>query len=166
MKNYQFIHNYSYVKASIETKINTTSFYNSIDIRYKLDTGRSNNHIPFHLYKKLFPKATNKYIRQPKTCKLKSMHNGKEKMCKFFIAHNGSLAVLGMQDIDKLGLLSINHNSKNRQVAEENNKDNCKNPRQIKGHKHEQLKGKEQKHKTHRMPTILIQQSWVTAIKS
>ena len=38
VKNNQVIHNYIYVKACIETKINTTSFYNSIDIRYKLDT--------------------------------------------------------------------------------------------------------------------------------
>ena len=65
------------------------------------------------------------------------MHNGKEKMCKFLVVHNVSLAVLSMQDIDKLGLLSINHNSKNRQVAEEDNKDNCENPRQTTGDKHE-----------------------------
>ena len=76
------------------------------------------------------------------------MHNGKEKMCKFFIAHNGSLAVLGMHDIDKLGLLSINHNSKNRQVAEEDNKDNCENPGQTRGVKHEQFKGEEQEAET------------------
>ena len=135
VKNDQFIHNYSYVKASIETKINTSSFYNSINIRYRLDTGRSSNNIPVHLYKKLFPEAANRYIRQPKTCKIKLMHNGKEKMCKFFVVHNGSLAVLGMQDIDKLGLLSINYSSKHRQVAEEDNKDNGKSPGQTEGGK-------------------------------
>ena len=58
------------------------------------------------------------------------MHNGKEKMCKLFVAHNCSLPVLGMADIDKLGLLSINHNSKYRQMVEEDNKDNCESPRQ------------------------------------
>ena len=41
VKNDQFIHNYSYVKASIEAKISTSSFHNSINIRYRLDTGRS-----------------------------------------------------------------------------------------------------------------------------
>ena len=52
------------------------------------------------------------YIRQPETCRLKLRHNEKEKICKFFIAHNGSMAVLGMQDINRLGMLSINLNSK------------------------------------------------------
>ena len=66
-----FIHNYCYIKSSIETKLNTSSFYNSIHIIYKIDTGRNNNSIPFHVFKTLFPKATNKGIRQPKTCKLK-----------------------------------------------------------------------------------------------
>ena len=56
VKNNQFIPNYSYVRASIETKINTSSFYNSINVRYKLDIGRSNNSIPFHIYKKIFLK--------------------------------------------------------------------------------------------------------------
>ena len=94
VKNNHFICHYKYVKASIDTLIKyvkasidtliiTTSFYNSINIRYNLDLGRSNNSIPFRLYKKLFPKVTNKYVRQPKTCKLKLMQNGKEKMCNF-----------------------------------------------------------------------------------
>ena len=64
--------------------------------------------MPFHIYKKLFPKVTNTYIRQPKTCKVKLMHNGKEKMYKFFVAHNDKSAVYSMQKIDKLGLLSVN----------------------------------------------------------
>ena len=144
MKNNHFIHHYKYVKASIDTKIITTSFYNSINIRYKLDTGRSNNSIPFHLYKKLFPKVTNKYVRQPKTFKLKLMHNGQEKMCKCFVAHNGSLPVLGMQDIDKVGLLSINHKSKNKKMVEEGDKDNCESPRQTECDNHEQFKGEKQ----------------------
>ena len=50
VRNDQFIHNYSYVKASIETKINTSSFYNSINIRYRLDTGRSSNNIYHFIY--------------------------------------------------------------------------------------------------------------------
>ena len=69
---------------------------------------------------------------------------GRKRCLSFLLAHNGSPAVLGMQDIDKLGLLSINHESKNRQVAEEKNKDNCKSPRQTKDDKDEQLKGEEQ----------------------
>ena len=97
VKSNHVSHNYKSIKACTEAEISTTSFYNSIDIRFKLDMGRNNNYMPFHIYKKLFPKVTNRYIRQPKTCKVKLMHNGKEKMCKFFVAHNGSPVVLGMQ---------------------------------------------------------------------
>ena len=130
-------------------KISTTSFYNSLDIRYNSDTGRSNNYILLHLYKRLFHKNMNKYIRQPKTCKLKLRHNDKEKICKFFVVHHGSLTVLGIQDIDRLGMLSINRNSKNRQVAEESNEDKGKSTRQTKGNRCEQLKGGEEETETH-----------------
>ena len=56
-------------------------------------------------------------------------------MCKFFVAHNGSPVVLGMQDIDKIDLQSINYNynSKNRPIAEKDNKNNYKSPRQTEG---------------------------------
>ena len=45
-------------------------------------------------------------------CKVKLRYNEKEKICKFIVVHNGSMAVLGMQDIEMLGMLSINLNSK------------------------------------------------------
>ena len=151
VKTYQFIHNYSYIRSSIETKLNTSSLYNSINVIYKLDTGGNNNSVPFHIYKKLFPKFANKGIRQPKTCKLKVMHNGKEMICKFFVAHNGSPAVLGMQGIDKLGLISINYNTKNRQVTEEDSIDNSKSPNQTDGSKHEQVKGSKQEQEAQNM---------------
>ena len=106
-----FIHNSSYIRSSIETKLNTSSFYNSINIMYKLDIGRNNNSIPFHIFKNLFPKAANKGIRWPKTCKVKIKHNEKEKICKFVVAQNCSPAVLGIQDIAKLGLISINYDT-------------------------------------------------------
>ena len=41
VKSKHFVHNYKYVKTSIETKIITISFYNSINIRYKLDMGKA-----------------------------------------------------------------------------------------------------------------------------
>ena len=148
MKSNHFSHNYKYRKTHIEAKASTTSFYNSLHLRYKLDTGRNNNYIPLHLYKKLFPKAVNTYIRQPKTCKLKLRHNEEQKICKFFVAHNDSLAVLGMQDIDRLGMLTINHNSKNRQVEEESNEDKGKSQRQTNSDKCEQLKGEIQETET------------------
>ena len=96
------------------------------------------------------------------------MHNRKERMCTFFVVHNGSLAVLGMQDIDKLGLLSINCRSKHGQVAEKDNKDNGESPSQTEGGKCEQFKGEKQEAETqtHKIPTILIQWSWVITIKS
>ena len=56
--------------------------------------------------------------------------------------------MLGLQDIDRLGMLSINLNSKNRQEVEESNEDKEKRPRQTKGNRHEQLKGREQETET------------------
>ena len=53
-----------------------------------------------------------------------------------------SLVVLGMQDIEKLGLISINYDTMHRQVAEDENIDNSKNPSQTEGVKCEQFKGK------------------------
>ena len=141
VKTNHFNHNSKYRKTHIEAKVSTTSLYNSLNLRYKLDTGRNNNYIPLHLYKKLYPKASNTYLRQPKTCKLKLRHNEKEKICKFFVAHKGSTSALGMQDIDRLGMLSINCNSKNRQVEEESNGDKGKSQRQTNSDKCEQLKG-------------------------
>ena len=55
-----FIHNSSCIRSSIETKLNTSNFYNSINIMYKLDTGGNYNSIPVHICKTLFPKAANK----------------------------------------------------------------------------------------------------------
>ena len=112
MKRIHFIHNYKYRKTCIETKISTISFYNSIDIRFKLDSGKSKNYIPFHLYKRLFPEVNSTYIKQPEMCKDKLRCNEKERICKFFVVHNESMAVLGLPDIDRLGMLSINLNSK------------------------------------------------------
>ena len=79
---------------------------------------------------------------------IKIRHNEKGKIYKFFVAHNGSLAVLGMQDIDRLGMLSINRNSKNRQVEEESNEDKGNSQRQTNSDKCEQLKGKPQEIET------------------
>ena len=111
VKSNHFSHSYKSINTCKKAEISTNSFYNSLNLRYKLDAGRNNNYILLHLYKRLFHKVDNTYIRQPKTCKLKLRHNEK-KICKFFVAHNGSPAVLGMQDIDRLGMLSINRNSK------------------------------------------------------
>ena len=108
---------------------------------YKLDRDRNNNSISFHTFKILFPKAENKGIRQPKTCKLKIIHNKKEKICKFIVAQNGSPAVLGMQDIDKLALISINYDTMHSQVTEDDSIDNSKSPSQTEGSKCEQFRG-------------------------
>ena len=69
VKSNHFSHNYKSRKTCIEAKDITINFYNNIDIRFKLDTGQSKNYIPFHLYKRLFPKVDNTYIRQPKHVK-------------------------------------------------------------------------------------------------
>ena len=79
------------------------------------------------------------------------MQNGKEKICKFYVVHNGSPAVLGMQDIDNLGLISINYSTKCRQVPEEDSRgsrDNSESLRQTEGGKRELFKGKKQEAET------------------
>ena len=55
----------------------------------------------------------------------------KEKICKFFVVHIGSPAVLGMQDIDKLGLISINYDTMHGQVVEDDNIDNSESQQLI-----------------------------------
>ena len=49
-----------------------------------------------------------------------------------------------MQDIDKLSLISVNYNTTHRQMAKDDSIDNSKSPRQTKGGKCEQSKGKQQ----------------------
>ena len=68
----------------------------------------------------------------------------KKKNCKFVVAQIGSPAVLGMQDIAKLGLISINYDTTHRQVAEDDSIDNSESPRQTEGGKCEQFKGQKQ----------------------
>ena len=79
VKSNHFSHNYKSRKTCIEAKVSTISFYNSMDIRFKLDTGQSKKYMPVHLYKRLFLKVDNMYIRQPKMCKVKLRYNEKEK---------------------------------------------------------------------------------------
>ena len=70
-------------RSSIATKLKTSSFYSSINVSYKLDTGSNSNRLPFHIFKILFPKLGNKTGRKLKMCKLKLMHNEKPKIYKF-----------------------------------------------------------------------------------
>ena len=57
-----------------------------------------------------------------------------------------SPAVLGMPDIDKLSLISVNSETTNRQVAKDDIIDNrvCESPIQTKGGKCEQFEGEKQ----------------------
>ena len=102
--------------------------------------------MPFHLYKRLFLKVNNTYIRQPKMCKVKIRYNEKEKICKFFVAKNGSTAVLGMWDIERLGILSINLKLRRQGAVTE--EDNCESQRQTNSDRCEQLKGEQQETET------------------
>ena len=53
-----------------------------------------------------------------------------------------------MQEIDKLGLISINYTTKHRQVAKEDSRDNSESPRQTEGSMCEQFKGMKQEAET------------------
>ena len=68
----------------------------------------------------------------------------KKKIVIFFVVQTGSPAVLGMHNIDKLGLISVNHNTMDRKVAEDDSIDNSKSPSQTEGGKCEQFRGEEQ----------------------
>ena len=85
--------------------------------------------------------------------KIKAYWEGKD--MHVFVAHDGSTAVLGMQDIDRLGMLSINLKSNNRQVAEEDNMTIVRVQGKLKATSLNSwnVRSRKQKHKTHRMPT-------------
>ena len=95
-------------------------------------------------------------------------------MCKFFVVHNGSPAVLGMQDIDKLGLISVNYNTTHRQMVKDDSVDNSESPRATEGEdvSNSKVTSRKQKYKAHKMQTIhpshllsLIQWTWVKITK-
>ena len=70
-------------RSSIATELKTSSLYSSINILYELDTGSNSNRLPFCIFKIIFPKSANKGERQLKTCKLKMIHNEKQKFVSF-----------------------------------------------------------------------------------
>ena len=78
-----FICNSICKRLSIETKLKTSSFYNNINVIDKLDTGRNSNSLPFYIFRVLFPKLANEGVRQSKTCKLKIIHNEREKNFRY-----------------------------------------------------------------------------------
>ena len=53
-------------RSSITTKLKTSSFYSSIKVLHKLDTGGYSNRLPFCIFKILFPNSANKGGRQVK----------------------------------------------------------------------------------------------------
>ena len=59
-------------------------------------------------------------------CKLKLMHNEKQKICKFFVVQDYSQAVIGMPDIDKLSLISFYCETIGRQMVSDAVTDNSK----------------------------------------
>ena len=56
------------------------------------------------------------------------MHKGKQKICKFFVVPGSSPALLGMLDIENLGLLTINDKTIDRQLATSDNADTAECP--------------------------------------
>ena len=64
------------------------------------------------------------------------MHKEKENNSKFFVVQGSGSAVLGMPDIDNLGVLIINYETIVRQAASDNNannrKRNCQHERAVK----------------------------------
>ena len=99
---------------------------------HRLDTGSNSNRSPFLKFKFYFPNQQIKLECSLK-CKLKLIHNERQKICKFFVVPDSGTAVLGMPDIDKLGIISFNCETMHGQVAADDSADNskCENPIQI-----------------------------------
>ena len=104
-------------------KLETSSYQNSANISYKIYMGSNNNILPFCKYKILFPRSKRSYcnelriktlvktcnnttIRHIGTCYLTLMHQEKQKVCRFFVVPGSSAALLGMLDIETLGMLT------------------------------------------------------------
>ena len=104
--------------------------------------------------------------RQLGTCFLTVRHKEKEKDCKFFAVQGGNQVLLGMPDIDNLGVLTINCETIGRQVVSADNTDSerncqCKNAIQIEGRKFESYENKRQDAKAQANTMQTIQQSQV-----
>ena len=67
----------------------------------------------------------NKMIMQIGTCYIILTHK-KEKVCKSFVVPGSDPALLSMQDIDILGVLTINFETIGRQLTSDDNADNRK----------------------------------------
>ena len=52
----------------------TSSFHNSINVLYKIDTDSNSNMLPFHIFKILFPKSANKLLSQTKNKNAKNAY--------------------------------------------------------------------------------------------
>ena len=77
-------------------------------------------------------------------CKIKIRNNEKEKICKFFVAHKSSPAVLGMEDIDELSIISVNCNTMHRHVAKGDKVNNSESRSQKESGKWKQFTGEKQ----------------------
>ena len=64
----------------IVAKFKTSSLYSNVSVSNKIDTGNNSNISPFHIFKILFPKSTNKTERQLRMCKLKLLHKKRKKL--------------------------------------------------------------------------------------
>ena len=61
MVNTDIIHSNAKCSGTI-AKLKTSSFHNSINVSYKIDTGNNSNMLPFHIFEILFPKSANKLL--------------------------------------------------------------------------------------------------------
>ena len=113
-------------------------------VLYKVDIGSNGNIMPLYVYKKLFPKVTNKQldtnknknillkthnkttITQLGTCTVEKEHKNNKKKCRFFVFSRSRQAILDMSDTDALNIIKININSIGVEQARASDKC-CKN---------------------------------------
>ena len=92
---------------------------------FKIDTGMDGNLMPITMFMKLYPKISletlaktidkgimlyaynNTHIKQYGTCSVKVTFKGRQEICKFYVVEH-SMAILGVSDSKKLGLVKVN----------------------------------------------------------
>ena len=98
--------------------------------------------MPFHIFKRFYPRSTEEHVAAMKNdniklrtcnsttkiqlgrCTVKIENNNKIKMCSFFVVSRTRQPLLGMPDIETLGILTINSNTIKSKEAD--GPQNCK----------------------------------------
>ena len=115
------------VNTRMHTELGCEMSQNRSKQVFKIDTGADGNLMPITMFMKLYPKISlealsktvdkgitlytynNTPIKQYGTCSVKVSFKEKQKICKFYVVEH-AMAILGVSDSEKLGLVKVNFN--------------------------------------------------------